>query len=118
MERDLMENSNRDEGHILDRLHAIVLSRKGSDPKSSYTAKLYAKGLKKITQKLGEEAAETIIAGLVEDKEALAGESADLLYHLMVLWAARDLDPQRVWEKLEKRTAASGLTEKAKRKKA
>ncbi|WP_354503701.1 phosphoribosyl-ATP diphosphatase [Limibacillus sp. MBR-115] len=113
-----MDNSNCSGDHILDRLHDVVLSRKGADPKSSYTAKLYAKGLKKITQKLGEEAAETIIAGLVEDKKALAGESADLLYHLMVLWAARDLDPQSVWEKLEERTATSGLTEKASRKKA
>ncbi|MET4805866.1 imidazoleglycerol phosphate synthase cyclase subunit/phosphoribosyl-ATP pyrophosphohydrolase [Limibacillus sp. MBR-115] len=117
-EGDVMDNSNCSGDHILDRLHDVVLSRKGADPKSSYTAKLYAKGLKKITQKLGEEAAETIIAGLVEDKKALAGESADLLYHLMVLWAARDLDPQSVWEKLEERTATSGLTEKASRKKA
>jgi phosphoribosyl-ATP pyrophosphohydrolase len=102
--------------HTLERLHAVILSRKGADPKSSYTAKLYSKGLKKIAQKLGEEATETVIAALVEDEEALASESADLLYHLTVLWSARGLDPEKVWKKLEERAAASGLEEKAARR--
>jgi phosphoribosyl-ATP pyrophosphohydrolase len=102
---------------VLERLHAVIESRKGADPESSYTAKLFGKGLKKITQKVGEESSETMIAALVEDEEALAGESADLLYHLLVLWSARGLAPEKVWVKLAEREGVSGLEEKAARKK-
>ncbi len=102
---------------VLERLFEVIEARKGADPESSYTAKLFGRGLKKITQKLGEESAETIIAGLVEDDEALAGESADLLYHLLVLWSARGLKPERVWAKLAEREGVSGLDEKKSRKK-
>ena len=77
----------RAEAEVLERLFQVIESRKGASPDSSYTAKLFSKGLKKISQKLGEESAETIIAALVEDEDALAGESADLLYHLLVLWS-------------------------------
>ncbi|WP_455373915.1 phosphoribosyl-ATP diphosphatase [Limibacillus halophilus] len=105
------------DSQVLERLFAVIESRKGADPESSYTAKLFGKGLKKISQKLGEESSETIIAALVEDEEALAGESADLLYHLLVLWSARGLDPQKVWAKLAEREGVSGLEEKAARKK-
>ncbi|MEJ1995139.1 MAG: phosphoribosyl-ATP diphosphatase [Limibacillus sp.] len=107
--------SDKSEAEVLERLFAVIESRKGADPESSYTAKLFAKGLKKITQKLGEESAETMVAALVEDDEALAGESADLLYHLLVLWAARGVKPEQVWAKLAAREGVSGLEEKAAR---
>jgi len=109
--------SKKSDVEILERLFEAIEARKGGDSESSYTAKLFGKGLKKITQKLGEESAETIIAGLVEDDEALAGESADLLYHLLVLWSARGIKPEQVWAKLAEREGVSGLEEKKARKK-
>jgi len=102
--------------HSLDRLFAAIAARKGADPKSSYTAKLFAKGAPKIAQKLGEEAVETIIAALAEDRAAVTSESADLLYHLLVLWAERGVTPDDVWAELARREGVSGLTEKASRK--
>ncbi len=100
---------------VLTRLYETVKSRKGGDPEASHTARLFAKGRGKIAQKVGEEAVETVIAALTEDKAAMAGESADLLYHLLVLWAECDLDPEEVWAVLEKREGTSGLAEKAAR---
>jgi phosphoribosyl-ATP pyrophosphohydrolase len=87
----------------LDDLWAVIQERRTADPESSYTAKLFAKGRPKIAQKVGEEAVETVIAALVQDKEALAAESADLLYHLLVLWADVGLDPNDVAKVLETR---------------
>lgn len=69
------------DAHMLDRLHATVLGRKGADPDSSYTAKLYRKGSQKIAQKVGEEAVELSIAAALKDREEIISESADLLYH-------------------------------------
>lgn len=100
---------------VLDRLFETVASRKGADPSTSYTAKLYSKGRGKIAQKLGEEAVEAVIEAMRDDKEALAAESADLLYHLLVLWADAGLTPDEVWEKLSAREGTSGITEKASR---
>lgn len=104
-------------GQILDLLYATVAGRKGSDPEKSYTAKLFAKGRKKIAQKLGEEAVETVIAALVESPENVVGESADLLYHLSVLWAEVGVRPEQVWAELAKRQGISGIDEKNSRKK-
>ena len=101
--------------HILDRLAATVAARKGADPDSSYTARLLAKGPAKIGQKVGEEAVETVIEAVRGDADALAAESADLLYHLLVLWAAAGIEPARVWAALEAREGTSGLAEKAAR---
>ena len=103
------------DARILDDLYAVLLSRKGADPETSYTAKLFAKGEAKIAQKLGEEAVETVIEALRGDKAALAAESADLLYHLLALWAARGVTPDEVWAALEARQGTSGLAEKASR---
>jgi len=100
---------------VLDRLFAVIESRRGGDADASYTARLFDEGTEKIAQKLGEEAIETVIAALGDDLDALAGESADLLYHLLVLWAARGLDPAVVWTALASREGASGLAEKASR---
>lgn len=100
---------------ILDRLFATIESRKGADPSTSWTAKLLAGGPEKVAKKLGEESAETIIAALAQDKAALASESADLLYHLLVLWAAKGITPEDVWRALQAREGTSGIEEKASR---
>ena len=102
--------------HTLNRLFATIEARKGADPSSSYTAKLFGKGRAKIAQKLGEEAVETVIAAMQDDKGEVAAESADLLYHLLVLWADTGVAPEDVWAILEKREGISGIAEKASRK--
>lgn len=102
--------------HPIDRLFAAIQSRKNADPASSYTAKLFAQGKLKIAKKLGEEGVETALAAVAQDNAALAAESADLLYHLLVLWAAAGLAPEDVYAALEARAQRSGLDEKAARK--
>ena len=102
--------------HPLDRLFALIASRKGADPATSYTAKLFGQGRLKCAKKLGEEAVETSLAAVAQDKAALVGESADLLYHLLVLWAVCDVTPDEVYATLEARQGRSGLDEKASRK--
>ena len=102
---------------ILIELFDVIQSRKLADPESSYTARLYAKGLNKIAQKMGEEAVETAIAAVSESKERLVRESADLLYHLLVLWAAKGVVPTDVWAELDRRFGTSGVAVKEARKK-
>jgi phosphoribosyl-ATP pyrophosphohydrolase len=102
--------------HPLDRLYQRIASRKGADAGISYTAKLLSEGRLKCAKKLGEEAIETSLAAVAQDKAALANESADLLYHLLVLWTACDLTPEDVYDVLRIREAQSGLDEKASRK--
>jgi len=87
----------------LDDLYTVIASRKGDNPEESYTASLFDKGIAKIVQKVGEEAVETVIDGVSGPKERVISESADLLYHLLVLWAARDVKPDEVWAELGKR---------------
>ena len=87
----------------LDDLYTVIASRKGDNPEESYTASLFDKGIAKIAQKVGEEAVETLIDGVSGPKERVISESADLLYHLLVLWAARDVKPNEVWAELGKR---------------
>lgn len=99
----------------LTRLEAVIAARRDADPSSSYVAKLNAKGLKKIAQKLGEEATETVIAALVEDREALVGEAADLLFHLVVLLNVKQVPLAEVFAELERREGTSGIAEKAAR---
>ena len=100
---------------IFKDLFDTIQSRKGADPESSYTASLLAKGTAKIAQKVGEEAVETCIEALQGNKDALANESADLLYHLMVLWADQGLTPDDIMKVLQKRQGTSGHEEKASR---
>ena len=102
--------------HVIEELYEVIRARAGADPEESYTAKLYARGPEKVCQKLGEEAVEAVIEGVKGDKDALAAESADLIYHLLVLWALRGVAPDDVWEKLRQRKGTSGLSEKAARK--
>src|SRR6201988_495223 len=102
-------------GPALDRLWQVIQSRRGADPESSYTARLFARGRAKIAQKLGEEAVEAVIEGVAENTVALVGESADLLYHLLVLWAAAGGSPADVAAELARREGTSGLAEKRSR---
>ena len=101
----------------LDKLFATIASRKGADPSQSYTAKLLAAGVEKCAKKFGEEATEAVIAAIQKDKSELAKESADVLYHLAVLWAASGLTPDDVYAVLKTREGTSGLEEKASRPK-
>jgi phosphoribosyl-ATP pyrophosphohydrolase len=103
--------------NVLEDLYQVILTRRGADPTQSNTAKLFAKGKKKIAQKLGEEAVETLIEGVKGDKDGVIAESADLLYHLLVLWAALDVKPEEVWAALRAREGISGIAEKASRPK-
>jgi phosphoribosyl-ATP pyrophosphohydrolase len=96
----------------LARLEATIAARRGTDPASSYTASLFAKGRPKIAQKLGEEAVETVIAALAEP-ETLASEAADLMFHLLVLLADADLSLADVCRELDRREGVSGHDEKA-----
>ena len=99
----------------LDRLFAVVESRRDGDPAASWTARLLAEGTPAVARKVGEEALEAVIAALAGDRRALARESADLLYHLLVLWAAAGVRPEEVWAELAAREGRSGLAEKAAR---
>ena len=103
--------------HALDRLFAIIAARKaGGDTDRSYTAKLLSEGVEKCAKKFGEEAVEAVLASVSGDKQHLAAESADVLYHLMVLWAAAGITPDDVYAALKAREGQSGLAEKASRK--
>jgi phosphoribosyl-ATP pyrophosphohydrolase len=99
-------------GATLDRLWRVVTSRRGADPQTSYTARLFSRGRAKIAQKLGEEAVEAVIEGVRGDRTKLVGESADLLYHLFVLWADTGVSPSEVAAELTRREDRSGLDEK------
>ncbi len=94
----------------------LIEDRRSKDAESSYVASLFAKGTKKIAEKMGEEAVETVIAGVAEDDEHLINESADLLFHLSVLWADRGIAPDDVMAELRRRMGISGLDEKAARR--
>ena len=101
--------------HVLDRLSAIVAARKGADAGTSYTAKLLQDGVQRCAKKFGEESVETVIAAVSGTKEAVIAESADVLYHLLVLWAACGVKPDEVYAALAAREGRSGLEEKASR---
>ena len=100
---------------LLARLEATIHSRKGADPSSSWTAKLLSKGPEKCAEKFGEEAVEAIIEAVRNDPEKLASEAADVIYHLLVMLAARDVPLSAVYEVLAAREGTSGIAEKAAR---
>lgn len=99
----------------LSKLEATIAQRRKADPSTSYVAKLSARGLGKIAQKVGEEATETVIAALSGDNAELVGEAADLVFHLMVLLAAREVPLSAVLAELDRREGVSGIAEKAAR---
>ena len=97
----------------LEQLAATIVARKGADPETSWTAKLLAKGPEKCAEKFGEEAIEAIIEAVKGDRARLTSEAADVLYHLLVMLAARDVTLAEVLAELERREGTSGIAEKA-----
>jgi phosphoribosyl-ATP pyrophosphohydrolase len=100
----------------LSRLAATIAARKGADPETSWTAKLLSKGPEKCAEKFGEEAVEAIIEAVKGDRDRLTSEAADVLYHLLVMLAARDVTLDEVLAELDRREGVSGITEKATRR--
>ena len=103
--------------HPLDKLFATIAARKGGDPAQSYTAALLKEGPARCAKKFGEEAVEVVLAAVAKDKKELRAESADVLYHLLVVWAACGVTPDEVYAALAAREGRSGIAEKAARKK-
>jgi phosphoribosyl-ATP pyrophosphohydrolase len=99
----------------LDRLATTIASRKGANPETSWTAKLLSRGPEKCAEKFGEEAVEAIIEAVKGDRDRLTSEAADVIYHLLVMLAARDVTLADVLAELERREGQSGLAEKAAR---
>jgi phosphoribosyl-ATP pyrophosphohydrolase len=93
---------------VVDRLYGVIAARKGADPQESYTAKLFGRGTPKIAQKFGEEAVELVIEAMRADKPRIVAESADVLYHLLVLWADAGVAPAEIWSELARREGISG----------
>jgi phosphoribosyl-ATP pyrophosphohydrolase len=102
---------------VLDRLFAVVESRRDADPTISHSARLLSRGPAKVAQKFGEEAVECLIEAVAGNREALIAESADVLYHLIVLWVSAGVNPTDVWAELVHREGISGIAEKAARTK-
>lgn len=101
--------------NALDRLATTIADRKGADPATSWTAKLLSEGPEKAAEKFGEEAVEAVIEAVRGDKVRLTAEAADVLYHLLVMLAARDVSLADVLSELERREGTSGIAEKASR---
>jgi phosphoribosyl-ATP pyrophosphohydrolase len=99
----------------LQTLEQTIASRRSADPSTSYVAKLTARGRAKIAQKVGEEAVETVIAAMAGDRDGVVGESADLLFHLLLLLADMDVPLDAVLDELDRREGVSGIAEKAAR---
>lgn len=104
------------DSRILERLYRVIETRRSEAPSASYTASLFASGRGEIARKTGEEAVEVIVAALTDGRDRLASESADLFYHLLVLWVEVGLRPIDVWTELARREGTSGHAEKASRK--
>ncbi len=100
---------------VLQHLAATIEARKSADPEASWTAKLLAKGPEKCAEKFGEEAVEAIIEATKGDRARLTAEAADVLYHLLVMLAARGVTLDEVFAELERREGVSGIAEKASR---
>lgn len=102
---------------VLTRLYQAILDRRTADPEQSRTARLLQQGNKKIAQKFGEEAVEAALEGVLGNRDKLVAESADVLYHLLVMWAACGVRPEDVWAELKRREGVSGIAEKQSRPK-
>src|SRR6185312_15782693 len=102
---------------VLDRLWSVVMSRRDADPAVSHSARLLSRGTEKVAQKFGEEAVECLIEAVARRRETVIGESADVLYHLIVLWVDAGIRPDEVWNELKRREGVSGIAEKASRAK-
>jgi phosphoribosyl-ATP pyrophosphohydrolase len=102
---------------VLDRLWNVVMSRREADPTISHSARLLSRGPAKVAQKFGEEAVECLIEAVAGNRDALIAESADVLYHLLVLWVSSGVESAEVWAELIRREGISGIAEKAARTK-
>jgi phosphoribosyl-ATP pyrophosphohydrolase len=100
---------------VLDRLWSVVTSRRTANPAVSHSARLLARGTAKVAQKFGEESVECLIEAVAGNRDAVVAESADVLYHLIVLWVACGIRPEEVWDELKRREGISGIAEKAAR---
>jgi phosphoribosyl-ATP pyrophosphohydrolase len=100
---------------VLDRLWNVVMSRRDADPTVSHSARLLSRGSAKVAQKFGEEAVECLIEAVRGDHDAIIAESADVLYHLVVVWVSIGVVPAQVWAELMRREGVSGIAEKASR---
>ena len=100
---------------VLDRLWSVVMTRRDADQSISHSARLLSRGTAKVAQKFGEEAVECLIEAVRGDKAAVVSESADVLYHLLVLWVSAGVAPEEVWAELMRREGVSGIAEKASR---
>ena len=100
---------------VLDRLWSVVMSRRAANPAVSHSARLLSRGTAKVAQKFGEEAVECLIEAVAGNRDAVVAESADVLYHLIVLWVSSGISPAEVWEELKRREGISGIAEKAAR---
>ncbi len=96
---------------VIERLYGVIESRRGADAKESYTASLFAQGTQHIARKVGEEALELVLEAVRGNKDKLTLESADLIYHLLVLWADQGIAPADVWAELARREGTSGIAE-------
>jgi phosphoribosyl-ATP pyrophosphohydrolase len=103
-------------GDALGRLWATIEARRGASPDTSYTAKLLASGPTGVARKFGEESLEAIVEAVKGDGDALTRESADVLYHLLVLWAAAGLSPDDIADELTRREGVSGIEERRNRR--
>jgi phosphoribosyl-ATP pyrophosphohydrolase len=112
---DLSRLSDGATAGVLDRLFAVVTERRTADPEISHSARLLSRGIAKVAQKFGEEAVECLIEAVAGSHAPLIGESADVLYHLIVLWVAAGIEPKEVWAELQRREGVSGIAEKASR---
>jgi phosphoribosyl-ATP pyrophosphohydrolase len=102
---------------VIDRLWNVVMSRRDADPAVSHSARLLSRGMTKVAQKFGEEAVECLIEAVAGNRDALVAESADVLYHLVVIWVSAGVSPDEVWAELKRREGVSGIAEKAARAK-
>jgi phosphoribosyl-ATP pyrophosphohydrolase len=100
---------------VLDRLWGVVMSRRDAPVELSHSARLLSRGTAKVAQKFGEEAVECLIEAVAGNRDALVAESADVLYHLLVLWVDAGIAPEEVWAELQRREGVSGIAEKASR---
>jgi phosphoribosyl-ATP pyrophosphohydrolase len=103
--------------NVLDRLWTVVLGRRGADPAVSHSARLLSRGTAKVAQKFGEEAVECLIEAVAGNRDLVVAESADVLYHLIVMWVDAGVQPEEVWQELHRREGFSGVAEKASRAK-
>ena len=105
-------------GSVIDELFGVIEKRKGGDPETSYVARTFSRGREHVAKKVGEEGVEVALAGALGDKKAVVSESADLLFHLLILWSDTGVAPAEVLDELSKRRGVSGLAREARKHKA